>query len=306
MTTKSYLLALDGSKESLAAANIACKIAPAQDAKLIALSVVDNQAVWDLLGPGLPGFIGSGPYIAAFETIQKALQSVSETLLTAFEAKAQIGKITTECLINEGDLLRQVLERSKGQDLVVMGRRNNHASTAAQELHSFIRTSLSKRLARVISCPLLIVPSERVWTKARLILSDETYSADVLFRFLSFTDPLALEREIFCIGPEESIVKLIQKVKSIIPHTVKILSHDATDGDEPLNVAADVSATTLLVVTTMQSVEGRETCSGSSIQEFLTAIARIPVLILPPAIANAESNTESNTDKKESEATAIR
>ena len=291
MSKESYLLALDGSKESLAAANMAWKLARARDAKLVALSVVDNQAIWDLLGEGLPGFIGSGPYIAAYETMQKALKSVSETLLVAFASRSQNDQIKTECLINEGDLLRQVFERAKEHDLVIMGRRFRHPSTATQDLHSFIRTSLSKRLAKICPCPLLIIPSESVWGKARLIISDQTFSADTLIKFLAFTDTLEIEREVFCTGAENGIDKLMQKVKDIVPHSVTVRCHDTTDGEESFSVAIDVTPTTLLVASTQQSIEGRATCSGIELQEFLSAVPHVAVLVLPPSLTAEQTQT---------------
>jgi len=294
MSTQSFLLALDGSKESLAAANIAWKLAQAQDAKLVALSVVDNQAIWDLLGAGLPGFIGSGPYIAAYETIQKALLSVSETLLNAFESRSQTNQIETECIINEGDLLRQVFERSKEHNLVITGRRYIHPSPVIQDRHSFIRTSLSKRLAEICPCPLLIVPSEKIWDKARLILGDVTFNADTLLRFLTFTEPLKIPREVFCTGPEDNIAALVQKVTDLVPPDVTVLRHDVTEGDEPFAAAVDVSATTLLVVSTRQSLEGRETCSGVLVEAFLTTMPQVSVLLLPPA----ETLEEIELEKK--------
>jgi hypothetical protein len=171
---------------------------------------------------------------------------------------------------------------------VIVGRRNIHASMAILDQHSFIRTSLSKRLAGICPCPLLIVPSD----KARLVFTNESFSTDALGRFLTFTDPLELEREVFCVGPEENIDKLVQKVKNLVPDSVKVLCFDAAEDDEPFASAVDVTANTLLVITTMQSIEGRETCAGTRIHEFLTSIPHVPVLVLPPGAATECSQVE--------------
>jgi hypothetical protein len=109
---------------------------------------------------------------------------------------------------------------------------------------------------------------------------------------LTFTDPLELEREVFCVGPDEKIAKLVQKVKNLVPHSVKVLCLDAVEDEEPFACAVDVPANTLLVVTTIQSIEGRETCAGTRIHDFLTSIPHVPVLVLPPGAASACSQIE--------------
>ena len=293
MSRESYLLTLDGSRESLAAANMAWNLAQKRDASLVALSVVDDQAIWDLLGAGLPGFIGSGPYIAAYEVIQKALRSVSETLLVSFASRSPNDQIKTECIINEGNLLGQVFERAKEHTLVIMGQRYSHPRMTTPNFHSFIRTSLSKRLAGVCPCPLLIIPSQSRWLKARLIISDQTFSADSLISFLSFADTLEAQQEVFCTGAEDCIDKLKQKVTDIVPHSVSVLCHDTTDGEESFSVAVDVDQSTLLVVSTQTSIEGRSTCSGLEIQEFLSAVPHVAVLVLPPVATREQTPTEA-------------
>jgi hypothetical protein len=71
-----------------------------------------------------------------------------------------------------------------------------------------------------------------------------------------------------------------------------VLCFDAAEDDEPFASAVDVTANTLLVITTMQSIEGRETCAGTRIHEFLTSIPHVPVLVLPPGAATECSQVE--------------
>jgi nucleotide-binding universal stress UspA family protein len=284
MSTKSYLLALDGSRESLLAANVAWRLAQSNQADLTALSVVDSQAVWDLLGAGTPGFIGSGPYIEAYGKIQAILRSISETLLMSFAARSQTNQIKTECLIEAGPLLNQVFERAREHDLIIMGHRH-HLRAESERLHTFIRTSLSKRLALICPCPLLVVSSEAIWSTARLVVTNETSSMKLLTSFLELTSNMAGKREIFCIAPEASLDKFLKTIKEIVPKDVSVRSNDLLEGDDSFNVAIDVPADTLLVISTRQSIEGRVTCSGVDLWTFLSEVKAISVLLLPPVDA---------------------
>jgi nucleotide-binding universal stress UspA family protein len=296
MSAQSYLLALNGSKESLAAANVAWQLAKARNAKLLALSVVDNQAIWDLLGTGSAGFIGSGPYLMAYEVMKKALKEISETLMSAFAARSQNVQLETECLVEEGDVLRQVLEHAKSQNLVIMGRRSVQASTLRQDLHSYVRTSLSKRLSEVCPCPLLLVAAENHWVKTRLICNPETFSAEALLQFLTLTDPFNIEQEIFCIGSDIALDELMQKVKNIVPHSVNVICSAGNEGDEAIAVAMDVTQDILLVVATVFSEFHRKTSSGIQIDEFLSMITNLAVLVLPPRAIH-KHKTRHETEK---------
>lgn len=279
MSRESYLVALDGSKDALNAAEVAWKLGKAKGAKLTALTVIDTQSIWDTFGRGLSGLIGSGPYIAAFENIRSSLRSISESLLTAFEARSQGHQIETVSMIEEGNLAERVLHNTEGHDLVLMGRR---ATTASGD-RSFLRTSLSEKVAAASASPVLIVSSEpRLWKQARLVLDGETYDKQLVLKFLQISEDLQLTPEIFCIGNEAAVEKLSKALKEFIPHSVQILSHDAEYGDETWEDAMDVTSATLLMVST--AVRDGQRCigNGPQIKNFIRSLSVISLFVFPP------------------------
>lgn len=129
MKTNSYLLVLDGSAESCAAAFLAWKLAKDPGARVVAQHVIDIPAVETLLPCGKAGFIGSGPYIQAREQTVAALRSVAETLMLSYRAQAEGRNIDIDTYIDEGDPVDEICKRAQEHELVIIG----HDSLASQE-----------------------------------------------------------------------------------------------------------------------------------------------------------------------------
>ncbi len=297
MSTESYLVALDGSKDALKASEVAWKLAKAKGAKLTALTVVDTQSIWDILGRGLSGLIGSGPYVTAFEAIQTSLRSVGEALLVSFEARSQGHQIDTNTIMEEGNLAERLLHHGESYNLVIMGRRG----TISDGERSLVRTSLSEKVAAAAATPVLIVSSEpRLWKQARLVLDAQTYDKQLVLKFVQIAEDLQLEPEIFCTGDDASNDRLSKKLKDIIPHSVKIMSHDAEYGDEAWEEAVDVTSATLLAVATRQHAGKRSLANGPTIRDFVKSLPVISLLVFPPA------PPKTNDEKSKQSVTAVR
>jgi nucleotide-binding universal stress UspA family protein len=284
---KSYLLALDGSRESLLAAELAWQLAESNKAKVVAQTVVDSQSLWVFIGKDLPGIIGNGPYLAAHEAIYSALKMVSDTLLLAYEARAQGHNVECETVLDEGNTLDEITKRAKQNALVIMGHRRER-----DEHPGLPRYSLAQHLAYVCPTPLLIVqdPCEK-WKTARLIVNENTFDVSTLNAFLEFAKALNLSQEIYCIATEESAAKFIAKVRSMIPTSEKVhvLSSEWEEGDPAWECATDVPASTLLVVATQDSKEGRKTCAGTDPGSFIHCLTLPAAVILPESKAVTES-----------------
>jgi nucleotide-binding universal stress UspA family protein len=286
MACQNYLLALDGSRESLSATNIALSLCSHQHARLTAISIIDTKAIWGLLECGMPGLIGSGPYVHAYEQIKKSLRSISEALLTSFETRAESSQSLLECTIVEGDPLHEIFERSCNYNLVITGRRHNPRGHSANG--SYYRSSLTKRLAAVCACPMLVVASDKIIRKARLIVDNATVSVELITEFCNLAESAKLVPEIFCVGDEVKVDDLLSAVKKIVPDTIKVLCPDCIDGDEPFAVAVDVPAETILIIPTARKLEGRVTSGGVPVQDFFNTTSPASILLLPPRIAKSK------------------
>lgn len=285
MSMKSYLLALDGSQESLFAAELAWQLASANQAKVLAQTVVDSQSLWQHVGKDSPGIIGSGPYLAAYEVIQKALTAVAETLLNAYEARARGHNIESDCVIDEGNMIDQIVKRAKEHLVVVIGHRRFHnAEQKKASKYWFQHYSLAEHLAYECPKPLLIVQEKCApWKTARLVISNDTFDSSALTIFFEFANALKLAQEIFCVAPEELIGQFIAEVRACIPanQQVQVMCQDQGETDPTWDCATDVPKSTLLVVATKKTTEGRMTCADTDPGTFVHELRWPAVVILP-------------------------
>jgi len=280
---KSILVALDGSRDAFNASEAAWKLARANKAKVMALSVVDTQSIWDFLGHKLSGLIGSGPYISAFESIHLSMRNIADSLLMAFEARSQGFGIETEIGISEGNLAEVVLKHGENHDLIIMGRRAKFNSGN----HTIYRTSLSEKVAAASKVPVMMVSSEpRRWTTARFIFNSETLDRQQLFQFFHLAEELKLKTELFC--TDDSADENAQLIREYCSKEVPVLSHDATYGDESWENAIDVTSSTLIMVSTYERHGGRFVGNGPAICKFMHSLPMLTFLVFPPLAGVAE------------------
>jgi nucleotide-binding universal stress UspA family protein len=296
VSKKSFLLALDGSQEAMFAAEIAWRLAEAHSGKVLAQTVVDSQAVWQIVGKDLPGIIGNSPYIAAQETIHAALKNVAETLLTAYEARAQGKNIDSEVILDEGNVVKEIIKRAAAHDLVITGHRGLlRRERDKHEDFYFSPYSLAEHLAYSCPKPLLIIQDKPTsWKTARLVVSETTYSPEYLEFFLDLVKPFKVPYEIFCVGDDSTIDKFAASVRKSIPaaETVRVLSEPSEEGDLSWEYAADVPASTLIMVTTEAKDEGRQICGGADTAYYLRRM-RQPALVILPAKSAAKTAAPS-------------
>lgn len=284
MSTKSYLLALDGSQESLFAAEISWKLASTNQAKVLAQTVIDSQSLWQIVGKDSPGFIGTGPYLAAHEVIHGTLKNIADTLLNAYEARARGQGIESECVMDEGNVLDEIVRRAKDHLIVVVGHRPARADRKNTRQSWFQSYSLAEHLAYECPRPLLIVQEKcSPWKTARLIISEDTFDSSALAIFNEFANSLQLAQEVYCIAPEESVVQFTKAVSGKIPanQSVRMICQDQGEADPDWECATDVPSSTLLVVATQQGQGGRMTCGGTDLGAFIHQLRWPAVVVLP-------------------------
>ncbi|HEY9759516.1 MAG TPA: universal stress protein [Oculatellaceae cyanobacterium] len=277
MKIKSILVPIDGSKDALNASVVAWQLAKNVKARISALSIIDTQSIWTLLGQKLSGLIGSGPFIAGYENIYASLRNISDALLMAFETRSQGYGIQTECMIGEGNIAEVLLEHAGKHDLVVMGRRPKYQSING---HTFIKTSLSHKIACDSPVPVLIVSSEpRSWTRARLIFDSQSFNLKQLEDFMELAQSLNLEAELFCC---DDATDLEADIRKYVPNEIPLLSHDPAYGDDAWRAAIDVNSSTVLMLLTTKTDEGRELSSGPSVSTLIKALPAVSFCVFPP------------------------
>src|SRR5271155_3664113 len=123
MSEKSILLGLDGSAQARYAAELAWSMAKIGSMRVDAQHVIDSLASWDFLNFDIAGFIGSGPYFEAHETMRSTLQELGQNLISAYRSIAEQNGVVSEVFLDEGTTIREISQRAKKHDLVVIGQR---------------------------------------------------------------------------------------------------------------------------------------------------------------------------------------
>jgi nucleotide-binding universal stress UspA family protein len=289
---KSILVAVDGSKDAMNASEAAWMLAKANKSKILAMSVIDTQSIWDFMGQKLAGLIGSGPYVAAYESIYNSMKAISDALLMAFESRSQGHGIQTETIITEGNLAETLLKHGESHDLIVMGRRDKTPSGN----RTLIRTSLSEKLAQASTTPVLMVSSEpRRWKTARFIFDSQSFDRQQVLQFFELAKVLKLQPELFC--TDENVEESRKRIKEYCATPAPIFSHDSTYGDESWQSAIDVTSSTLMIISTCE--RGGERClgNGPNIGKFMHTMPMLSFVLFPPkqeATQNAKSKLQAS------------
>jgi nucleotide-binding universal stress UspA family protein len=191
MKSNSYLLALDGSVESRAAAYLAWNLAKKTGARIVAQHVINVRDTWQFLRPKSAGFIGSGPYMEAFQRVTEGLRSVAEALMASYQAQVEGQNINFATHIDEGDLVSEITKRAKEHDLLIMGHRK---STKTRELGDY---SLCEELAGLCPCPMLLVTANcDHWKKICVIIENVKVDLRALEKLSEFGKKIGLSMKL--------------------------------------------------------------------------------------------------------------
>lgn len=315
MKRKTILLALDGSSQSLYAAELAWRLAKLMRARLVVQTVVDSAALWQVMGQSTAGFIGSGPYLELHEAAVTGLRKAAEVLQMSYGSRVQSQSIETEYFIDEGDAVREIVERARHCDLVIAGHRYHQRDDRPDEMSQrrFVSLSLTEQLAQRCPVPLIVVNDRcKPWSASRLILSDETFDPAVIDDFIEFTSMIGATREIVCVGGAIGLDTLIEKVRDQVPRCVRarLAARVLTNAEDVGEFVIDTPATMLPVMaaretprTTKSEDSGdaddgrpvRQSCEGGKPSRFLHYSSVPCVMFLPPrcVVEKTERQVES-------------
>lgn len=283
MSQKTFLLCIDGSKQSLDAAEAAWSLAESIKARVVCQTVVDTQAIWNFVGRETAGLIGSGPYMAAHEAVKTALLGVGEALLSAYDARALAHTVDSECLLIEGCLTDEIAKNSKNYSLVVMGHRSKHERL--QHSKRDIDYGISGQVMEFCEVPLLLV-GERVHPckSVRLIISPDSFTQLSLDWLLELTAALKTPGEIYCLESGPQTDEFVLEVKEWVAHRddVTVLRRSYDDCDDSWDCAMDAGNDSFLIVTSTNMDGHRLTCGGTDARSLVDSMNRPSLMFIPP------------------------
>lgn len=155
MKPGSFLLPVNGSPESLFAAEFVWSLAAKNQSKVTAQHTIDLFGTLQFLGQEKAGLIGSGPYVAAYESICQSLRGIATKLEDSYTARAAAHHVDSTFICAEGDPVEEVCKLAAAHDLLVVGYRKRAAVDypACQG----IKLSRAERLAHLSPIPILFV-----------------------------------------------------------------------------------------------------------------------------------------------------
>lgn len=162
MNTPVYLLALDGSAESMAAAYFTWELAKKSGGRVVAQHVVDTTKIWDFLSFDLAGLIGSGVYLSARDRIMDTMYSIADALMYSYNSRVSGYDIVFDNFIDSGELADEISKRAVGADLLVMGYKSRKARMR--------KTRLFEALVEKCSCPILLTAGCQPNWRQKLVL----------------------------------------------------------------------------------------------------------------------------------------
>ena len=299
MKIDSILLGLDGTEESKHAAQLSWSLAKAMKCKVVAQTVVDTDALRQLLTLERPGFIGSSPYVNAYEAAHSALKSVAELLLVSYESHVASQGVDWACHIDEGNVAAEIARRAIDHDLVVIGRRAHNRLLSAVDRNDSPRRGLVERLLYCCPRPILVVHDRcQLWKESKFVMTPSGFDASSLRFYLKFAMLLGMQREIYCMAAENSVSDTVLKVRELIPKQehLNVTGHQCSQLHSAWQRALDVSAETLAVVPVTWDNNGTRLCYGTEAGAFARALNLPATLYLP--VSAAEPSEESSSTSK--------
>jgi nucleotide-binding universal stress UspA family protein len=160
MSIRSILVGLDGSAQSQWAAELCWQFAVKQDVTVSAQHVVNANGLLELLGFQLAGFVGSGPFLFAYEEMLKNLQKLGEELLEAYEVHASPRGIVGEQFLDQGHPIAEIRKRGDSYDLIALGHKASGIQCETDDRRHWPRLSITEALASISERPLLLVQEQ--------------------------------------------------------------------------------------------------------------------------------------------------
>lgn len=172
MSKHSIMVALNGSEQSRHAAELAWFLAQKLDATVTAEHVIDTRSTWEILRSDTPGFIGSGPYVLAYDQLVQSLRSLSDKLCTKYEAMADGAGVKGSVEVKEGNPVSILAKDGLEHNLVVLGHVPSGTRAIERERSHYVRHSIAAGVAHECSVPVLIVQSKPTNWEVMSIVSE--------------------------------------------------------------------------------------------------------------------------------------
>jgi nucleotide-binding universal stress UspA family protein len=152
------LVPTDGSESASAAAGYAIRLASAFDSTIVALHVIDVRLIEGPVLQTIGSMWGDIPLPVRQEGVTRTLRERGSSLLDALVERVQEAGLSVETALETGIASEVVVERARGVDLVVMGRRGEYADFGSHTVGATVGAVARRSPRPVLVCPRGDVP----------------------------------------------------------------------------------------------------------------------------------------------------
>lgn len=152
---KNIMVCTDGSAYSDTACLYAIDLSKRLQARLLGLHVLDARALEGPLMADVANWVGAQPYGGQRFSFHKMMEEKGQAILDAFAAQARTAGLEPETIMTIGHPVAAILRQEGRAELLVAGRKGEHAEWNDEMLGSSI-----DRLVRRSTNPFLITPAE--------------------------------------------------------------------------------------------------------------------------------------------------
>ena len=152
---KRILVATDGSTSAQSATSHAIALAKRFGATVFGTSVVDSKLLMSTLLRDLAGSIGFGNFENVQPQLRALLEEKAEAALDLVSSSCEAEGVPCECAVKEGQVATEIVEQAKFADLLVMGKKGEHADVSDVPLGSTV-----ENVVRPCNRPVLLAPPD--------------------------------------------------------------------------------------------------------------------------------------------------
>ncbi|HET9334577.1 MAG TPA: universal stress protein [Gemmatimonadota bacterium] len=272
------LVPTDGSDAAAAAAGYAIRLSSIFDSTLVGLHVVDVRLIEGPVMQTIGSMWGDIPLPVQQEGVTRTLRERGGRLLDAFAERAQEHERPVETALEIGVVSEVVVEKARSVDLVIMGRRGEHAQFGTHAVGATVGGVARRSPRPVLVCP----PGEDTLERPLIAYDGSDHATRALEIAVEYAETRGCQLHLVCVRGEEQEASAVLETACDYArgHAVEAaplaLAGDAVP-DRILAAAADVGAD-LLIMGAYGKSRLKEFLLGSTTETLLGAFEH-PILL---------------------------